>query len=66
MPNTAEKIQESDPEANPDWMSEKVERWLREDVVKLCQARAAGLSQSKSFDQAVADMKARFKAKYGI
>jgi len=66
MPNIAEKIHESDLEANPDWINEEVERWLREDVVRLCQARADGLSQCKPFDQAVADMKARFKAKHGI
>ena len=52
MPNTAEKIHESDLEATPAWMNEEVERWLREDVVRLCKARADNPYRGKPIEQA--------------
>ena len=55
MPSTVEKIREPDLEANPEWMNKEVERWLREDVVRLCKERAANPSRGKPLEQAKAD-----------
>jgi hypothetical protein len=60
MQNVAEKIREVEQDGAA------VERWLREDVVKIYDATIADPSRSIPFDQAVADMKAQFKARHGI
>jgi hypothetical protein len=49
MPDTAEKIHEVDLE------HEAIERWLREDVVKIYDAVKAGRSTGKPLEQARAD-----------
>ena len=65
MLNTAEKNREADIEAVSDWMNDDVERWLREDVVRICKERAANPSRNKSLEQAFTDIKARLEATYG-
>ena len=60
MPITAEKIHEADLE------DDAIERYLREEVVKIYDAVKAGRNEGKPAEQAIADMRARFREKHGI
>jgi len=59
MANTAEKMPEADQE------QKTIEQWLREDVVRIYDARKADPSRGKPLEQALEDTKARLKAKHG-
>ena len=58
MPDTAEKIRETDLE------HDAIERWLREDVVEICRAIVADASTCIPIDQAFEDIKSGLKARY--
>ena len=60
MPITVEKIYEADLD------QDTIERYLREEVVKIYDAVKAGRNEGKPAEQAVADMRARFREKHGV